>query len=295
MFLRLVGEDVAVEFRPTAALGSIKADPGQIEQALMNLVVNARDAMPTGGRIIIQTGHAELDENYVLLHRGARIGQYVVLAVSDTGCGMDETIQAQIFEPFFTTKEIGHGTGLGLSTVYGIVKQSEGNILVYSEPGKGTTFKIYFPRVGEKAEALMLSLDEAEPRGQAETILVVEDDKALRELTVKLLRDGGYRVIEAKDGEDAVRILATSEAAIDLLLTDVIMPEKSGPELVKQVEKGHPKTRFVFMSGYSNDMVKQQGLSMQEDSFLEKPFTKRSLLRKVYSALHRDTEKQSDI
>jgi two-component system cell cycle sensor histidine kinase/response regulator CckA len=215
----------------------------------------------------------------------------VVLAVSDTGCGMDEAIQSQIFEPFFTTKGVGHGTGLGLSTVYGIVKQSEGNILVYSEPGKGTTFKIYFPRVNEKAEALMLSNDEVEPRGRSETILVVEDDETLRELTVKLLRDGGYRVIQSKDGEDALRIMATSEAGIDLLLTDVIMPERSGPELVREVEKGHPKTRFVFMSGYSDDMVKRHGLLMQEDHFLEKPFTKRSLLAKVHSALHGKVQK----
>jgi two-component system cell cycle sensor histidine kinase/response regulator CckA len=296
MFLRLVGEDVTVEFRPHASLSSIKADPGQIEQALMNLVVNARDAMPTGGKIIIETGLAELDEDYVALHRASRAGQYVVLAVSDTGCGMDEAIQSQIFEPFFTTKGVGHGTGLGLSTVYGIVKQSEGNILVYSEPGKGTTFKIYFPRVNEKAEALMLSNDEVEPRGRSETILVVEDDETLRELTVKLLRDGGYRVIQSKDGEDALRIMATSEAGIDLLLTDVIMPERSGPELVRQVEKGHPKTRFVFMSGYSDDMVKRHGLLMQEDHFLEKPFTKRSLLVKVHSALHgrvQETEQAS--
>jgi PAS domain S-box-containing protein len=290
MLLRLVSENVTIEFRPHASLGSIKADPGQIEQAMINLVVNARDAMPTGGAIIIQTRHAELDEGYVSLHRGAHVGQYVVLAVSDTGCGMDETIQSQIFEPFFTTKEAGHGTGLGLSTVYGIVKQSEGNILVYSEPGKGTTFKIYFPRVCGNAEALVLSHDEAEPRGQSETILVVEDDKALRELTVKLLRDGGYRVIESKDVEDALRTMATSEAGIDLLLTDVVMPEKSGPELVKQVEQRHPKTRFVFMSGYGDDIVKRHGLSMQEGSFLEKPFTKRSLLVKVYSALHRESE-----
>ncbi len=291
MFLRMVGEDVAVEFRPHAPLGSINADPGQIEQALMNLVVNARDAMPTGGRIVIETREAELDEEYVSLHRDAHVGQYVVLAVSDTGYGMDETIQSQIFEPFFTTKELGHGTGLGLSIVHGIVKQSGGNILVYSEPGKGTTFKIYFPRVSAKAEALVSSHDEVDPRGKSETILVVEDNKTLRELTVKLLLDGGYRVIEAKDGEDALRIMATSEGGIDLLLTDVIMPEKSGPELVKQVEEGHPKTRFVFMSGYSDDMVRQHGLVIQEDSFLEKPFTKRSLLVKVYSALHAPTKK----
>jgi two-component system, cell cycle sensor histidine kinase and response regulator CckA len=295
MFLRLVGEDIAVEFRPTAPLGSIKADIGQIEQVLINLVVNARDAMPTGGRIMIETGEAELDESYVSQHRDAHVGRYVVLAVSDTGCGMDQTIQSQIFEPFFTTKVVGHGTGLGLSTIYGIVKQSEGSILVYSEPGKGTTFKVYFPRVGGKPEVLVSSKNEAEPRGRSETILVVEDDKILRELTVKLLLDGGYRVIEAKDGEDALRIMAASEAGIDLLLTDVIMPEKSGPELVKQAEEGHPKTHSLFMSGYSGDMVKRHGLLIQEDSFLEKPFTKRSLLKKVYSALHCESEKQHDI
>jgi two-component system, cell cycle sensor histidine kinase and response regulator CckA len=294
MFLRLLGEDIAVEFHPTAPLGSVRADLGQIEQVLMNLVVNARDAMPTGGRIMIETGEAELDEIYVSQHRDTHVGQYVVLAVSDTGCGMDQTIQAQIFEPFFTTKGIGKGTGLGLSTVYGIVKQNEGSILVYSEPGKGTTFKVYFPRVGGEPETLVLSKDEPEPRGGSETILVVEDDKTLRELTVKLLLDGGYRVIEAKDGEDALRIMATSEAGIDLLLSDVIMPEKSGPELVKQAAEGHPKTRSLFMSGYSADMVKLHGLLIQEDSFLEKPFTKRSLLMKVYSALHRESETRYD-
>jgi two-component system, cell cycle sensor histidine kinase and response regulator CckA len=294
MFLRLVGEDIAVEFHPAAPLGSVRADRGQIEQVLMNLVVNARDAMPTGGRIMIETGEAELDESYVSQHRDAHVGQYVVLAVSDTGCGMDQTIQSQIFEPFFTTKGVGQGTGLGLSTVYGIVKQTEGSILVYSEPGKGTTFKVYFPRVGGKPDALVLSKDEPEPRGGSETVLVVEDDKILRELTVKLLLDGGYRVIEAKDGKDALRIMATSRAGIDLLLSDVIMPEKSGPELVKQAAEGHPKTRSLFMSGYSGDMVKLHGLLMQEDSFLEKPFTKRSLLKKVYSALHRESEKQYD-
>jgi CheY-like chemotaxis protein len=251
--------------------------------------------MPHGGRVIIETGEAELDDDYVSLHRGSHAGRYVVLAVSDTGCGMDETIQSQIFEPFFTTKGVGHGTGLGLSTVYGIVKQSEGNIFVYSEPGKGTTFKIYFPRVGAKAEALVSSHVEVEPRGRSETILVVEDDKTLRELTIKLLLDGGYRVIEAKDGEEALRIMKASEAAIDLLLTDVIMPQKCGPELVKQIEEGHPETRVVFMSGYSDDMVKRRGLCMQEGSFLEKPFTKRALLAKVYSALHRESEKQRDI
>jgi two-component system cell cycle sensor histidine kinase/response regulator CckA len=292
MFLRLVGEDIEIEFRPTTPLGSIKADPGQIEQVLMNLVVNARDAMATGGKIIIETGEAELDEGYVSRHPGSRAGQHVVLAVSDTGCGMDEHIKSQIFEPFFTTKAVGHGTGLGLSTVYGIVKQSEGYILVYSETGKGTTFKIYFPKLREKAEALVLSHDLAEPARGSETILVVEDDKTLREITVKLLQDGGYRVVEAKDAEDALRIIAASEPPIDLLLTDVIMPDKSGAELARQAKESHPNLRLLFMSGYTDDLVGRQGVLMEGVSFLEKPFTRRSLLVNVYAALHGESARR---
>lgn len=292
MFLRLVGEDIDIEFRPTRPLGSVKADPGQIEQVLMNLVVNARDAMPAGGRIIIETTHAELDEHYVSGHPGARAGQFVVLVVSDTGCGIDESIKAQIFEPFFTTKEVGQGTGLGLSTVYGIVKQSEGYISMYSEVGKGTTFKIYFPRVSEKAEAVSLSHEPVEaPRG-SETILVAEDDQTLREITVTLLKDGGYRVLEAKNSQDALRSIAASQVEIDLLLTDVVMPGKSGPELVKQLRESHPKLRSLFMSGYTGDLVALRGVVMQEASFLEKPFTKSSLLAKVYSVLHEQPAKQ---
>ena len=292
MFLRLVGEDIDIKFRPTTPLGSIKADPGQIEQVLMNLVVNARDAMPTGGRIIIETAHAELDEHYVSRHPGARAGQFLVLVVSDTGCGIDENIKSQIFEPFFTTKGVGQGTGLGLSTVYGIVKQSDGYISVYSEIGKGTTFKIYFPRVSEKAEALLLSHEPAEaPRG-SETVLVVEDDQTLREITVTLLKDGGYRVLEAKDSQDALRSIAASQVEIDLVLTDVVMPGKSGPELVEQLRESHPKLRSLFMSGYTGDLVALRGVVMQQASFLEKPFTKRSLLAKVYSVLHDQPAKQ---
>jgi two-component system cell cycle sensor histidine kinase/response regulator CckA len=292
MFLRLIGEDIAVEFRPTAPLGSIKADPGQMEQVLMNLVVNARDAMPTGGKIIIETGEAELGEDYVSRHPGSHAGQHIVLMVSDTGCGMNETIKSQIFEPFFTTKAVGHGTGLGLSTVYGIVKQSEGYILVCSETGKGTTFKIYFPKLSEKAEALVLAHEVAEPPRGSETILVVEDDETLREITVKLLQDGGYRVVEAKDAEDALRIMAASQPEIDLLLTDVIMPDTSGPELVRQAKESHPELRSLFMSGYSGDLVGRQGVLIEETSFLEKPFTRRSLLVKVYAALHNESARQ---
>lgn len=228
MLQRLVGEDVAMSFHPTPSLGSIQADPGQIEQILMNLVVNARDAMPSGGEIIIETGHAELDDHYVSMHPGAHIGEHVVLAVSDTGCGMDETTKSKIFEPFFTTKGVGQGTGLGLSTVYGIVDQSGGTIFVYSEPDKGTTFKIYFPRVTGDAEHVPQLAAKDELPGGSEAILVVEDDEYLRELSVSMLQGAGYQVIEANNAEEALGIVKASDREIDLLLTDVIMPEKVG-------------------------------------------------------------------
>jgi two-component system cell cycle sensor histidine kinase/response regulator CckA len=289
MFLRLVGEDIEIEFRPSRPLGSIKVDPGQIEQVLMNLVVNARDAMPSGGKIIIETADAELDDEYVSRHPGSRAGRHVVLVVSDTGCGMDESIKSQLFEPFFTTKAPGHGTGLGLSTVYGIVKQSDGYIVVYSETGKGTTFKIYFPRVGGKAEELVLFRVEGEPARGSGTVLVVEDDKSMREITVKLLQDGGYRVVDAKDAEEALKILQAHSPEIDLLLTDVIMTGMSGAELVEQAKKGDRKLRVLFMSGYASDLVERQGVVMREASFLEKPFTRQSLLAKVYAALESNT------
>ncbi len=292
MFLRMVGDNIAIEFRPTTSIGSIKADPGQIEQILINLIVNARDAMPTGGRIIIETAQSELDEHYVSQHPGSRVGQYVVLVVSDTGCGMDENIKSQIFEPFFTTKGVGQGTGLGLSTVYGIVKQSEGYILVYSEPGKGTTFKIYFPRVSERAEELVLCNEEAEPPPGSETILVVDDDRDMGELAVRFLRDAGYRVVEARTAEDALGILKTYQPEIDLLITDVVMTGKSGVELAEQATVGHPNLRLLLMSGYSGDLLAPRDPWMQEGSFLEKPFTKRSLLAKVHSVLHSESSKQ---
>ena len=292
MFLRLVGEDIEVEFRPTVPIDGIKADLGQIEQVLMNLVVNARDAMPTGGKIIIETAQVELDEHYVSLHPGSHVGEYVALVVSDTGCGINENIKPKIFEPFFTTKGVGQGTGLGLSTVYGIVKQSEGYIEVYSEPGKGATFKIYFPRVSERAEELVLPHEEVDLPLGSETILVVDDDKPLRELCAKLLQDAGYRVVEAKDVEHALGIMAASKPEVDLLLTDVIMSGKNGVELLAQAKLAHPNLLAVFMSGYTEDLVALYGVLMQNASFLEKPFTRRSLLSKVYAALHGESAKQ---
>jgi CheY-like chemotaxis protein len=205
--------------------------------------------------------------------------------VSDTGCGIDENIKSKIFEPFFTTKEVGQGTGLGLSTVYGIVKQCGGTIFVYSELGKGTTFKIYFPRVAGNAEPLVPHKEDDAPGG-SETILVVEDDTPLRELTVRLLQEAGYRGIEARNGENALEILKASSPRIDLLLTDVIMPGKTGIELLAQAKIIHPNLRSLFVSGYTSDLVALRGMSLQDSSFLEKPFTRTSLLRKVHSALH---------
>ena len=286
LLLRMVSEDIAVSFRPTVPIDCIKADPGQIEQILMNLVVNARDAMPSGGEIVIATGHAEVDELYASQHPDSQIGKHVVLTVSDTGCGMNEATKSQIFEPFFTTKGVGLGTGLGLSTVDGIVKQNGGNIWVYSELGKGTTFKIHFPRVAEKADPLVHHDEAAEFPGGSETILVVEDDKPLRELVVRMLQEAGYRVLEAKSAEAALVIVQTPEPAIDLLLTDLIMPGKSGIDLVEQIKTVRPDIRSLFMSGYTADLAALRDVLMPEAAFLEKPFTRSSLLVKVHSALH---------
>ncbi len=286
MLARVVGEDVTVSFRPAIPISSIKADISQLEQILMNLAVNARDAMPDGGRIIIETGHAELDEHYVSQHPFSHTGSHVFLAMSDTGCGIDATIKSKIFEPFFTTKGLGKGTGLGLSTVYGIVKQNGGGISVYSEPGQGTTFRVYFPRVAEKAEHPLPAPDQtALPRG-SETILLAEDDEPLRELAVRILQDAGYRVIQVRDAETALTILQNSEPEIHLLLTDVIMPGKSGVELLTLAQVSRPHLRSLFMSGYAADLVAERGGLTSEDTFLEKPFTRSSLLTKVYSALH---------
>jgi len=292
MLQRMVGEDVAISVQPTKPIGSVYADAGQIEQVLMNLVVNARDAMLGGGKIVIGTAHAELDEHYASQHPGAHTGQHVVLSVSDTGCGMDEGTISQIFEPFYTTKEVGKGTGLGLSTVYGIVKQSGGYISVDSQPGRGTTFKIYFPRVAAKAESLV-RLDEGPefPAG-SETILLVEDEEALRDVALSLLQNAGYQVIAARNAEAGLEMLKAANPKIDLLLTDVIMPGKSGVELLEQAKAVHPNLRSLFISGYPGDLVSQRSGSVPEAAYLEKPFTRSSLLKKVRSVLQADPARQ---
>jgi nitrogen-specific signal transduction histidine kinase/CheY-like chemotaxis protein len=283
MLLRMVGESISVSFRPTTPIGSIKADPGQIEQILMNLMVNARDAMPDGGEIMIKTGHAELDERYVSRHAGFHTGQHVVLTVSDTGCGMDESIKSKIFEPFFTTKGIGQGTGLGLSTVHGIVGQSEGSICVDSQPGKGTTFTIYFPRVAAKAEDLREFHEVQELPLGSETILVVDDDDAVRKVAASLLSNAGYRIVEANK---AMEIITESGSGIDLLLTDLVMFGQSGFKLFEQAKVLCPNLRSLFMSGYAGDLPDLQSGLISERAFLAKPFARVPLLKKVYAVLH---------
>src|ERR1700723_1071097 len=288
MLLRMGGDSISVSFRPTTPIGSIKADPGQIEQILMNLVANARDAMPHGGEIIVETTHADLDEQYVSEHPGAQTGRHVILAVGDNGCGIEEAIKCKIFEPFFTTKGIGQGTGLGLSTVYGIVTQSKGSICVDSDVGNGTKFTIYFPRIAAEAEELLQTPEMDEVISGTETILLVEDDASVRKVTSSLLSSAGYRVIRASNAKKALEILTSSEQGIDLLLTDLIMFGQSGFDLFEQAKVIRPGLRSLFMSGYTGDLIALQGGLISERAFLPKPFTRISLLKKVYSALHSD-------
>jgi two-component system cell cycle sensor histidine kinase/response regulator CckA len=287
MLCRLIGEDIEMIVVPSSDLGRVKADLGQIGQILMNLAVNARDAMPQGGKLLIETSNAELDATDLIQYPFAKPGRYVMLSVSDTGSGMDKDTQAHIFEPFFTTKAPGQGTGLGLSTVYGIVKQSEGYVLVYSEPGKGARFKIYLPRVDAPAEPISSIRDHGSVGG-SETILLVEDDEAMRELARNCLEGGGYKVLSAANAESAVHSATAYDAPIHLLVTDVVMPGISGPELTKSLSVSRPETKVLYMSGYTAELIAQQGILDRQISLLEKPFTKEALLRKVRQVLDGD-------
>jgi two-component system cell cycle sensor histidine kinase/response regulator CckA len=290
MIERLIGEQVELTTSLDRELGQVHIDPGQIEHVIINLAVNARDAMPEGGRLLIETANAELDEAYVSSHAPVQAGSYVMLAISDTGVGMDEATCARVFEPFFTTKESGKGTGLGLSTVYGIIKQSDGYIWVYSEPGQGTTFKIYLPRVEElepvERPRARRAADRAPlERNGKETGLVVEDDDAVRTVVRRTLEGSGYTVVEARDVGEATQLASEYEGPIDFLITDLIMPEMSGRDLARQVAQLRPDVRVLFMSGYSDHTVLRQGMLSPDMQFLAKPFTRESLLDKVREIL----------
>lgn len=283
---RVLGEHIDLSMMLDSSLASIKADPSQLEQVLMNLVVNARDAMPAGGSLTIETANAELDSAYVRKHIGARSGRFVMLAVTDTGCGMDETTKSQIFEPFFTTKEQGKGTGLGLSTVYGIVKQSGGYIWVYSEPGRGTAFKIYFPCAAENADRSQETIPAKESLGGNETILLVEDDEMVRNLAFRALQKLGYFVLEAANGAEATLICQQLERPIDLLVSDVVMPSVSGTELCSRLIAIRPEMRVLMMSGYPLGVAGgHEGVFHEGAAFLQKPFTLDTLARKVRETL----------
>jgi PAS domain S-box-containing protein len=287
MLTRVIGEDVDLVMVPAAGLGTVRADAGQIEQVIMNLVVNARDAMPSGGKLIIETTNVSLDEDYARFHAPLQAGDYVMLSISDTGLGMDSETQSHIFEPFFTTKG-QRGTGLGLSTVYGIVKQSGGYIWVYSEPGKGTTFKIYLPRVPEAVDSnvqVAAPVAKATPDAGAETILLAEDEANLRYLVRQYLEKQGYRVIEAADGAVAMQIAVALEGTIHLLLTDVIMPGMNGRELAQRVAEIRPNTKVLYMSGYTENVIGHNGTLDAGVRLLQKPFTLQDLKAKVREVL----------
>jgi len=286
MLRRLLGEHIDLATISSGDAGNVKADPGQVEQVLLNLAVNARDAMPRGGTLTIETRNITLDENYAAQREEVVAGEYVMLGVSDTGTGMPPEVLARLFEPFFTTKEQGKGTGLGLATCLGIVKQSGGHIAVYSEIGKGTTFKIYLPRVNEAAEPWVQEVvDETLPLGR-ETILLVEDEPMLLELGLTVLGELGYRVFIAANGRDALRVLLDHPGEnFDLLLTDVVMPEMGGKELVGHLRTLSPDTKIVYCSGYAEDAIFHNGGLEPGVLFLEKPYTVAAIAQKVRDAL----------
>lgn len=286
MLQRTIPEHIIIETALTADLWPIKIDPNQLEQVMLNLAINARDAMPHGGRLTIETVNMTLDEEYARNHLAMEPGDYVVLTISDTGTGMNEEIQARIFEPFFTTKEQGRGTGLGLATVYGIVRQNGGVIWVYSKEGQGSTFKIYLPRVIEKAQVVSRVADEKSelPRG-TETILLVEDEPAVRELAASVLRERGYTVLTASHGQEALRLAREHVDNVQLLLTDVVMPGMNGPDLARQLSQVRPDLKIIFMSGYTDGIIGQHGILEPGNVFIQKPFSPRMLVQKIREVL----------
>jgi len=282
----LMGDDVEVVMNLKPATALIEADPGQLDQIVLNLAVNARDAMPRGGKFMLETAIVEFDEAFAREHPPMTAGKYVQLSVSDTGSGMDAVTVSRIFEPFFTTKEVGKGTGLGLATVYGIVHQSGGYIWVYSEPGHGTTFKMYLPSADDKVRPA--STPEAEaplPKGHGTTILLVEDDNIMRQLTRRMLEEQGYTILEAEDGQAGLKYVEAPQQQIDLMLTDVMMRGLSGPELARRLSTSHPNTKVIYMSGYTGELIAEDDLAHSGIPLLEKPFTRTAMLRAIHQAL----------
>jgi PAS domain S-box-containing protein len=285
MLGRLIGENIELQAITGKALGSVKVDPGQFQQILMNLALNARDAMPDGGKIVIETSNVELDAGYCTLHPYVKPGRFVMLSVSDTGTGMTDEVKAHIFEPFFTTKETGSGTGLGLAMTYGAVHQAGGTIEVYSEVGIGTAFKIYLPRIEAAAGEPEKEDRPADLPGGTETVLVVEDEDIVRNLCVRILEQLGYKVLHARDGKEAIAVAQGNGDPIDLLLTDVVMPGMNGSELATQLVLHHPEAKVLFTSGYTDDAITRHGILDEGVSFLGKPYTPSALARKVREVL----------
>jgi CheY-like chemotaxis protein len=285
MLCRLLGEDIDFCTLLDPAAGHIKADPGQIEQVIMNLAVNARDAMPTGGKLTVTTANTTLDKKHLKNFPDMDAGDYVTLAIADTGTGMSEEVKVHLFEPFFTTKPSGKGTGLGLATCFGIVKQNAGHINVHSELGSGTTFKIYFPQVQSALEPLRVRNQPIEVAGGNETVLLVEDEPVVRELAVATLREKGYTVVEAGNGEEGLRLARQHDGAIDLVLTDVVMPVMGGKEMADALRTSHPGTKVLFTSGYTEDALGHHGVLRPGILFLPKPYLTSTLARKVREVL----------
>jgi len=285
MFMRLVGEDIDLVTVLDPALGKVKTDLGQMEQVLMNLVVNARDAMPQGGKITIETANVVLDETYCRSHADVKPGRYILLALSDNGCGMDERTKARIFEPFFTTKEPGKGTGLGLAMIHGFIKQSGGHVSVYSETGVGSTFKIYLPEVEAGHSLAKMPTGIEKMADGDETILLVEDEAGVRALTRHVLQTCGYTVLEAAYGVEAIRLAEKHAGSIDLLITDVVMPGMGGRLVAERVMALKPGIKVLYLSGYTDDAVVRHGVLQAETAFLQKPFTPSSLAVKVRKVL----------